>query len=117
MTAESGLATRTPTITVTIFSKNDCTNCTNTEKQFERKGVAYTEINVQEDEEPRAEFGGLTPFEHVVKNYGRQMPIVIVDDPDWGDWWSGVRLDKILETVKRVADAGELIPEDERITR
>lgn len=107
---------RTPIISVTVFSKNDCANCTNTEKQFDRRGVPYTEINVQEDTEPRAEFGGLTPFDYVVATYGRQMPIVVVDDSDteWGDWWTGSRIDKILATIKRFTDTGQLIPLDQR---
>jgi glutaredoxin len=118
MTAHSSLATHAPTISVTIFSKNDCANCANTEKQFTRKGVPYTEINVQEDTEPREEFGGLTPFDYVVANYGRQMPIVVVEDSDneWGDWWTGARIDKMLATIKRFSDTDQLIPENERIT-
>lgn len=127
MTAENtlivptGAAGATPVtqkaIAVTVFSKNDCSDCTALKKQFTRKGVPYTEINVQEDQEPRAEFGGLTPMEHVVMNYGRQMPAVVVTDDEWGDWWTGSRIDKILETIKRFRDADLLIPEEQRVMR
>ena len=101
--------TETADLTLTIFTKNDCTNCTNTEKQFDRNGVPYREINVEEDNEPREEFGGLTPFEHVVSKYGRQMPAVVVDDGAFGDHWTGIRLDKILETTARFREAGLLV--------
>lgn len=111
---ESTTAAAPAAMTITVFSKNNCPDCKALKTQFDLKGVAYTEINVQEDEEPRAEFGGLTPIEHVLNNYGRQMPTVVVEDGEWGDWWSGARFDKILETVNRLDAAGQLIPEGER---
>ncbi|MCI4659645.1 glutaredoxin family protein [Cryobacterium zhongshanensis] len=117
MTADTGVTVEAPAITVTIFSKNDCTNCTNTEKQLDRRGVPYREINVQEDTAPREEFGGRTPFEHVVETYGRQMPVVVVNDHARIDWWAGARIDKMLDLVKQFDEVGQLIPEDQRVAR
>lgn len=83
---------------VTVFSKNDCPRCTNTEKAFDRDGIVFDEINVESDLEPRVEFGGKTPFEHVTQTLGiREMPLVLVEDGAWGDRWTGLRLDKHVE--------------------
>ena len=105
------------TLSVIVFSKNDCWRCNNVENRFDKDGVPYEEINVETDTEPREAFGGLTPFEHVVKNYGREMPVVVVEDDDWGDWWTGIRPDKMIETKQRFADAGMLVPEEMRESR
>ena len=104
-------------LTVTVFTKNDCWRCNNVESRFDKDGVPYEEINVETDTEPREEFGGLTPFEHVVKNYGREMPVIVVEDDNWGDWWTAIRPDKMIETKQRFADAGMLIPEEMRSAR
>ena len=101
--------------TVTVFSKNDCGDCIAVKDLFTRKGVPFTEINVQVDEVPRAEFGGLAPVEYVKANYGTRMPTIVVTDDEWGDWWSGRRVDKISETVARFRDADLLIPEEQRV--
>lgn len=109
-------ATAAPALSVTIFTKNDCHYCDSTEKQFDRKGVPYKAINVEEDTEPREEFGGMTPLEHVVTTFGRQMPAVLVADEIGAvDSWTGGRMDKWVETANRFSEAGLLIPEDERI--
>ncbi|MET0885677.1 MAG: glutaredoxin family protein [Mycetocola sp.] len=111
---ESTTPTAPSEITVTVFSKNQCPDCKALKTQLNLRGVPYREINVQEDEAPREEFDGLTPFEHVVANYGRQMPTVVVEDGEWGDSWSGSRMDKVVETITRFREAGLLIPEDQR---
>lgn len=83
---------------VTVFSKNDCPKCRNTEKAFDRDGIIFDEINVETDLEPRAEFDGKTPLEHVKTTLGvREMPLVIVENHLWGDHWTGVRFDKHVE--------------------
>ncbi|WP_311245296.1 MULTISPECIES: glutaredoxin family protein [unclassified Microbacterium] len=108
-----------PALSMTIFSKNDCHKCVATERLFERKGVPFTEINVEEDLAPRDEFGGLTPFEYVVEKYGREMPVVVIKSEDgWvTDWWSGGRMDKWTETVQNFEAENLIIPEDERVVR
>lgn len=107
-----------PALAVTIFTKNGCAICDRTKATFDDKGVPYIAINVEEDLEPREEFGGLTPFEHVVSKFGRSMPAVVVaDDLGYEDTWTGGRMDKWIETVNRFSDAGLLIPEAERVKR
>ncbi len=109
--------TEVPALTTTIYGKNDCPKCTATTRAFDRQGIPYEYINVEEDTEPRESLGGRTPFEHVVSTYGREMPVVVVtDDLGYNDWWSGTAMNKWLETRQRFADAGLLIPEDERAT-
>lgn len=88
--------------TITIFSKNDCFQCDSVKNRLNRDDVVYTEINVETDTAPRAEFGGLTPFDHVVKNYGRSMPVIVVEDGEWGDFWCGIRPDKTRALVTRI---------------
>jgi len=114
----SGATTGTATkpLSLLMFTKNQCSICDNTKRQFDLKGVPFTAINVEEDTEPRAEFGGKTPFEYVVETYGRQMPVVVISDEiGVEDWWSGGRMDKWRETIQRFDEAGLLIPEDERV--
>lgn len=129
MTAESSTATierptdvvapstpAVPELMLTIFSKNDCGICRSTEQAFDKRGVPFREINVEEDTEPRAEFDGLTPIDYVKTNFGLQMPAVAITDADgWiVDKWTGGRMDKWSETVTRFAEAGLLIPEEKR---
>jgi len=107
--------TARPALTVTIFTKNRCSICDSTKRQFDLKGVPYHAINVEEVTEPLAELNGMTPLDYVVTNFGRQMPVVVVeDDLGWRDWWSGGRMDKWMETIARFDEAGLLIPEHER---
>jgi glutaredoxin len=131
MTAESSTATierptdvevpveaPAPELMLTIFSKNDCGICRSTEQAFEKRGVPFREINVEEDTEPRAEFDGLSPIDYVKTNFGLQMPAVAITDADgWVvDKWTGGRMDKWSETVTRFAEAGLLVPEGQRPT-
>lgn len=97
--------------TVTVFSKNDCSDCTSVKNAFIRKGVPFAEINVENDTEPRKEFDGLTPLEYVIKTHGRKMPAVEATDDQWGVTFVGPRIDKIIEIVKVFRNNGQLIPE------
>lgn len=120
LTADPGTAaagTASPVPTVTVFSKNDCSICVATEAKLTERGVPFREINVQEDAEPRDEFGGRTPLEHVLENYGRSMPAVVVDDGTEKDSWTGRRPDKLLQLIGRFEALGALIPAEERTTR
>lgn len=109
---ESAAGTAIPT--VTVFSKNDCSRCDGVEAKFNARGIPFREINVQEDTVPRDEFGGKTPLEHVMENYGREMPVVVVQDDAGEVSWSGSRYDKVLELIQRFKSLGALIPEAER---
>ena len=99
---------------VTVFSKNDCPDCTRTKARFTARGVPFREINVQEDTEPRAEFGGKTPLEHVKETYGLRMPAVVVEHGENGDYWNGPRPDRIVETILLFERLGTLIPPESR---
>lgn len=99
---------------LTVFSKNECPECTSAKRFLIKRGVPYREINVETETEPRAEFDGLTPFDYVVKTYGRKMPTMVLEDGSWGDWWPGARPDKLIEVVRRFKEVGLLVPEDQR---
>ncbi len=93
---------------ITIFSKNDCYQCRNVKTKLDDEGIPYTEINVEEDLEPRAEFDGKTPFDYVVSTYGRAMPVIAVDDGGWGEHWTGIRPDKLIPLIRKTKTALEL---------
>lgn len=105
-----------PVLTATVFTKNDCSSCNGTKDVLNRKGVPHRVINVEEDLEPRAEFGDRSPLDYVVATYGRQMPVVVITDTelDQDDAWTGGRIDKLLDTVDRFEAADLLIPEEQR---
>jgi hypothetical protein len=86
---------------ITVFSKNDCYQCTQVKNRLGDNGIPFTEINVEEDLEPRPEFNGLTPFEHVVQNYGKAMPLIVVEDGAWGEHWTGIRPDKLIPLISK----------------
>lgn len=93
---------------ITIFSKDDCPYCESTKKAFTRKGTPFREINVQQDTEPREEFEGKTPFEHVVEKYGKNMPAVVLSTPGQPEeFWLGSRVDKIVATNALFAKAAK----------
>jgi glutaredoxin len=100
--------------TVTVFSKNKCSRCDAVEAKFIKAGVPFREINVETDAKPRAEFGNKTAFEHVVERYGREMPVVVVENGVWDDHWSGLRPDKVLELIALFEKQGATIPAEER---
>lgn len=86
---------------ITIFSKNDCYKCRNVENKLDAEGIPFTEINVEKDHEPRPAFDGKTPFDYVVEKYGREMPVIVVDDGGWGEHWSGIRPDKLIPLIQK----------------
>lgn len=90
--------------TVTVFSKNDCPLCDATVAKLEDANIPFRKINVEEDTEPREEFDGKTPFEHVVTHYGRSMPAVVVKHKGVEDFWLGARYDKLVGLKRLFAD-------------
>lgn len=71
----------------TVYTSDECNKCTRTKGEFERRGVAITEINVEETP-------GAVP---ALKAMGfGELPVVVTDD----DRWSGHRLDKILMYIR-----------------
>lgn len=70
-----------PSVTITLFSKNNCSKCKLTENQFIKANVPHRYINVEEDTEPRAEFADAdgnprSPRDYVVAEFGTAMPAV-----------------------------------------
>lgn len=77
-------------MTVTVYTKPSCVQCTATYRALDSKGVEYEVIDLTEDENAL----------ETVKQLGyQQAPVVITD----GDHWSGFRPDKIDELVNRLA--------------
>lgn len=67
---------------VTVYTKPDCVQCNATYRALDKKGIAYTSVDVTEDPGALAE----------LKEMGYlQAPVVVTDT----DHWSGFRPDKI----------------------
>ncbi len=73
-------------VTVTVYTRNNCSACLATKKQLELHGVRYTEINVEE----RPDIA-----QALVDDGWRAMPVV--NNPFNGEWWSGMQLDKLRQ--------------------
>ncbi|UFU15995.1 glutaredoxin-like protein NrdH (plasmid) [Curtobacterium sp. C1] len=69
-------------MTVTVYSKPSCVQCTATYRALDNKGIQYETHDVSADESALEQ----------VKSLGYlQAPVVVTDD----DHWSGFRPDKI----------------------
>lgn len=69
-------------MSVTVYSKPSCVQCTATYRALDRQGVAYTVVDLSQDEAALAK----------VRDLGyQQVPVVITD----ADHWAGFRPDKI----------------------
>lgn len=81
-------------MTITLYSRDNCVQCTATKTAFERKGIVYNEFNTSEDEQAA----------EVARGYGYlQAPVVVVDfnvEGMEGDHWSGFNPLKIDELAK-----------------
>ncbi|MFM6974954.1 MAG: glutaredoxin-like protein NrdH [Agromyces sp.] len=76
-------------MTVTVYTKPSCVQCTATYRALDSKGVAYEVIDLSEDA------GAL----ETVKELGYlQAPVVVTDE----DHWSGFRPDKIDALANRL---------------
>lgn len=69
-------------MTVTVYTKPGCVQCTATTKALEAKGIPYELIDLVEDAEAYA---------FVVTLGYRQAPVVVADD----EHWAGFRPDRI----------------------
>lgn len=76
-------------MTITVYTKPDCSQCEQTKKQLDRKGLEYTVIDVTKDAKARK----------VVEDSGIMlMPMVVAKNhPKRGDVtvWHGFRYDQI----------------------
>lgn len=69
-------------MTITVYSKPACVQCTATTRALDRQGIDYTVVDVSEDEQAFALVRGL--------GY-RQVPVVIAGEQHW----AGFRPDMI----------------------
>lgn len=77
-------------MTVTVYTKPSCVQCTATYRALDSKGIDYEVLDLSVDE------GAL----EAVKQLGYlQAPVVVTD----GEHWSGFRPDKIDELASRLA--------------
>lgn len=73
---------------ITLYSKPACVQCTMTKKALEKKGLAYTEVDLTQN--PAA-------LDYVSSELGYSMaPIVVVNDDDH---WAGFRPDLIARAA------------------
>lgn len=77
-------------MTVTVYTKPSCVQCTATYRALDSKGVEYEVIDLSED---------ASALETVKELGYLQAPVVVTD----GDHWSGFRPDKIDELASRLA--------------
>lgn len=69
-------------MTITVYSKPACVQCSATTRALDRKGITYTVIDISEDAEAYA----------VVESMGyRQVPVVVAGEQHW----AGFRPDMI----------------------
>lgn len=72
--------------TVTIYTKNACVQCKFTKTAFQKLGIVFNEINIDENADIKQE----------LKARGvKMMPFVVTGDQEW----SGFRDDKIKSLV------------------
>ena len=69
-------------MTITVYSKPACVQCTATTRALDRKGLVYEVIDISSDTDA---------FEHVANLGYRQVPVVEANDLHW----SGFRPDMI----------------------
>jgi glutaredoxin-like protein NrdH len=77
-------------MTITVYTKPSCVQCTATYRALDSKGIEYEVLDLSED--PSA-------LEQVKALGYLQAPVVITDE----DHWSGFRPDKIDELASRLA--------------
>ncbi len=69
-------------MTITVYSKPACVQCTATTRALDRKGLAYSIIDISQDAEAYARVEGMG---------SRQVPVVVAGDQHW----AGFRPDMI----------------------
>lgn len=74
-------------MTITVFSKPSCVQCTATYRALDSKGLEYEVKDVSQDEDALAELKGLGYL---------QAPVVVTDNGHW----SGFRPDKIDQLAR-----------------
>lgn len=84
---------------VTVYGKDNCNQCDMTVKLFDREGVSFTYINIEEDADA---------FEFVTQTLGyRQAPAIVARFPGGSEeTWSGFRVDRIKGYARASAKWG-----------
>ncbi|MDD7385126.1 MAG: glutaredoxin-like protein NrdH [Actinomycetaceae bacterium] len=79
---------------VTVYSKPSCVQCNATKRALKKAGIAYTDIDLTQDEDA---------LEKVKEMGFMSAPVVVTDS----DTWSGFRPDKIkvLQQAVQTVDA------------
>jgi glutaredoxin-like protein NrdH len=77
-------------MTVTVYTKPACVQCTATYKALDRAGVDYTVVDISEDSDAR---------DYVLALGYLQAPVVVAE----GAHWSGFRPDRIKSLVATAA--------------
>ena len=77
-------------MTITVYSKPSCVQCTATYRALDSKGIEYDVLDLSEDE---------TALQTVKELGYLQAPVVVTDEGHW----SGFRPDKIAELASRLA--------------
>lgn len=85
-------------MTITVYSKPACVQCTATYRQFDKKGAEYSTVDISVDQTSR----------DIVMSLGHmQAPVVVVTDEAGSivDHWSGFRPDKINAHAAQLVNA------------
>ncbi|HMQ37181.1 MAG TPA: glutaredoxin-like protein NrdH [Micropruina sp.] len=79
-------------MTITVYSKPSCVQCTATYRALDRAGLSYDVVDLSADEQALAQ---------VLELGYQQAPVVFADD----EHWAGFRPDRIKATAARVQAA------------
>lgn len=83
-------------IAVTVYTKYECRQCDRTKMILDREGIEYTPINVEDE---------AAAFRYVTETLNlRQMPVVVVAEPDDEVIWSGLQPDMIRRFITHRED-------------
>lgn len=100
VTPSASPSTRPPTddararrdVDVTIYTTRSCGYCRAAIAHFDKLGIDYVNRDVEEDEEARAEYLGLTDGR-------RGVPVIVVGDA-WIQGWSRAEFDRLLASAR-----------------
>ncbi|RMI09693.1 glutaredoxin-like protein NrdH [Cellulomonas triticagri] len=77
-------------MTITVYSKPSCVQCTATYRAMDKAGLQYEVVDITEDADAR---------DYVMSLGHLQAPVVVAD----GNHWSGYRPDQIKALADRAA--------------
>lgn len=83
-------------MTITVYSKPACVQCTATYRALDKQGLSYNVIDLSEDAEA---------LDFVLSLGYQQAPVVVAGD----DHWSGYRPDRIKAAVAAAASLQQVV--------